>query len=76
MFHRWLSADEGMASCLTCGGRWTDHDGGYGGVMCAIDGESAVSCTGNTDQCHHYSDECYADECKLDPECNCLLCHS
>jgi hypothetical protein len=72
MSHKWISADADTASCLTCGGLWTSTEDAH----VALDGELAAYCSGNTSQCHHYSDECPVDECKLDPECNCLSCHS
>jgi len=69
MFHVWISADEDMQSCLTCGGLW--YSTGK-----SLDGDDATHCTGNTNSCHHYADECPADECSLTGECNCLSCYS
>jgi hypothetical protein len=69
MFHVWVSADEDMKSCLTCGGLW--YESGT-----ALDGEPAHHCSGNTNECHHYPGECSQEECWRTGQCNCLSCHS
>jgi hypothetical protein len=78
MFHKWISTDtEEHVQCLTCGGMWVDSDPeSVSSSIVAQDGEYASPCNGATDNCHHYTGECPESECKLDPECNCLFCHS
>ena len=71
--HRFLSADENLVSCLICGGTWEDTPEGD---AVSFKGEYAVRCSGNTAQCHHYSNECPEEVCSADPECNCLHCDS
>ena len=78
MLHNFIGTGErGYARCLACGGLWGTDDGDY----ISIDGKPASPCRGllaNGDggRCHHYAHECPVDECSLDPECNCLFCHS
>jgi len=95
MSHKFIGLDraeyddetiDGYLQCLTCGGVWqnnvcpahsTKECAPYAG---AIDGTVAVECSTNTNQCHHYADECstlpFTGTCSLDPDCNCLYCHS
>jgi hypothetical protein len=82
-FHTWVSTDTPEHdSCLVCGGMWVNSNPGSVvlelGQITAINGEPAVNCTSNTQQCHHYHNE-HANEltvCRLDTECNCLFCNS
>lgn len=79
IFHKWISTDsEEHISCLICGGMWTLAGNGKasGEYAQSFTGDFAVDCTGNTSQCHHYPDECPADECMINPDCNCLHCYS
>jgi hypothetical protein len=81
-FHKWISTDTAeYESCLVCGGMWVNSNPGSVvleiGQMTAINGELATDCSGNTAQCHHYSNE-HSNEmtvCRLG-ECNCLFCNS
>lgn len=76
-WHRWIGDDSDVVSCLTCGGAWSEP---AGQIIQSFDGNPPPPCTGNTRQCHHYAGECqneaYGEECQIDPECNCLFCHS
>jgi hypothetical protein len=81
-FHKWVSTDtQEHDKCLVCGGMWVAGDSEH----YSISGEYAVTCSGNTTQCHHYQGDdecwrCFNDStdlvCERDAECNCLFCDS
>ena len=78
MNHKYIGSEDSGVSCLTCGGLWSLAGNGKasGAYAQSLSGEWPTDCSGNTDECHHYADECYADECNIDPDCNCLHCRS
>ena len=79
--HHWISTGEQeFDTCLFCGGMWRElHPGEVLSEHASFNGEHPPLCTRNTQQCHHYANECPVtdgSECQLDPECNCVFCHS
>jgi len=81
MFHKFLTGEtfdeySTLDQCYRCGGVWLDVVEGNGHY--SMNGEHASQCTGSETICHHYKNECPENdnECKLNPECNCLFCRS
>jgi len=72
MFHRWVSAEEGMSQCLSCGGVWVSDPKKE--TKTGLRGDPAIDCATGFE--HHYANECGELVCSRNPECNCLLCYS